>query len=103
MAAKLSEEEIVTLRVLRDKGQSFREIASTLGICEGTVRYHCKRQGHHDGRKAKPRKAAALAEVIDTWVLLHQGGQGKAEYGKSGQARHGSASQRPGHVRLAVL
>jgi transposase len=71
MAPKLRKEEIVTLQVLRDKGLSFREIATTLGVSEGTVRYHRKRQGRLDGR-GKPRKAGALSEVIDAWVAQQQ-------------------------------
>lgn len=73
MAPKLRKEEIVTLQVLRDKGLSYREIAATLGVSEGTVRYHRKRQGHPDGR-SKPRKAQALAEVIDAWMRPQTGG-----------------------------
>ena len=72
MAPKLRKEEIVTLQVLRDKGLSFREIATTLGVSEGTVRYHRKRRGQPDGR-GKPRKAQALANVIDAWMLQHTG------------------------------
>jgi transposase len=85
MAPKLREEEIVTLQVLRDKGLSFREIATTLGVSEGTVRYHRKRRGQPDGR-GKPRKALALADVIDAWMLQHTG------------SPDGSAAPRPVNV-----
>jgi hypothetical protein len=40
MAPKLTPEEIVTLQVLKDKGQSHTQIAQRLGITEGAVRYH---------------------------------------------------------------
>ncbi len=68
MAPKLRQEEIVTLRVLHDKGLSLRKIASTLGVSEGTVRYHVRRKGQPHGRLHKPRKALALATAIDAWV-----------------------------------
>jgi transposase len=69
MAAKLSAEEIVTLQVLKGKGQSNAGIAQVLGVTEGAVRYHLRRQGQQDGRKGKPRKLDALAEVVEHWVL----------------------------------
>jgi transposase len=72
MARKLRAEEIVTLSVLKNKGQPNTQIAHTLGVSEGTVRYHLRRGGLPDGRKNKPRKADALAEVIDHWVFTHQ-------------------------------
>ena len=68
MPVKLSAEEIVALKVLSEKGQSNSEIAQALGVSEGTVRYHLRRQGQPDGRKNKTRKAEALAEVIDLWL-----------------------------------
>jgi RNA polymerase sigma-70 factor (ECF subfamily) len=38
MAPKLRPEEIVSLHVLKSKGQSNTQIAHTLGVSEGTVR-----------------------------------------------------------------
>ena|SRR5581483_7409434 len=72
MPPKLSAEEIVTLQVLNQKGQSHTQIAQTLGVTEGAVRYHLRRQGRQDGRKDKPRKAAPLAPVIDAWFAQGQ-------------------------------
>jgi transposase len=72
MAPKLRPEEIVSLRVLKSKGQSNTQIAQTLGVSEGAVRYHLRRHGLPDGRLHKPRKADALAEVIDHWLAAHQ-------------------------------
>ena len=52
MARKLSQEEIVTLKTLHEKGQSNVEIGRTLGVTEGAVRYHLRRAvtGVADGR-----------------------------------------------------
>jgi hypothetical protein len=74
MAPKLTPEEIVTLQVLKQKGQSQTQIAQALGVTEGAVRYHLRRQGQEDGRKNKPRKAAPLAQAIDHWVVQNQPG-----------------------------
>jgi DNA-binding transcriptional regulator YiaG len=57
----LTPEEIVTRRVLKGRGQSNRQIARTLQVSEGSVRYHLSRQGKPDGRHNKPRKAEAVA------------------------------------------
>lgn len=67
MRHRLREEEVVTIEVLAEQGQSKSEIARTLGVTEGTVRYRLKRQGdrNEDGRKEKPRLAEAVAGVID--------------------------------------
>jgi transposase len=72
MRPKLKPEEIVSLHVLKNKGQSNTQIAHTLGVSEGTVRYQLRRHGQPDGRAGKPRKADALAAVIDHWVVTHQ-------------------------------
>jgi len=74
MARKLTPEEIVTVQVLKDKGQSHTQIAQALGITEGAVRYHLRRHGQPDGRKRKPRKADPLASAIDHWVVQHHPG-----------------------------
>src|SRR5262249_8191877 len=74
MAPKLTPEEIVTVQVLKNKGQSQTQIAQTLGITEGPVRYPLRREGRQAGRKNKSRKAAPLAQAIDHWVVQHHPG-----------------------------
>lgn len=64
MPPKLSQEEIVTLKTLKTKGQSNCQIAKTLGVTEGAVRYHLRRDGQRDGRTDKPHKARSMAEPI---------------------------------------
>jgi transposase len=71
MAPKLTPEELVTLLVLKRKGQSTARIAQTLGVTEAAVRYHLRRQGQPDGRQNKPRKADPLAQTIAHWVGVH--------------------------------
>jgi len=68
VAPKLTPEEVVTLQVLKGKGQSHARIAQTLGVTEAAVRYHLRRQGRPDGRQNKPRKADHLAQAIAHWV-----------------------------------
>ncbi len=74
MAPKLTPEEVVTLSVLKRKGQSNAHIAQVLGVSEAAVRYHLRRQGREDGRKHKPRKADPLAQAIAHWVASHHAG-----------------------------
>lgn len=56
---KLGQEERMTIQVLAARGQSGREIARLLGVCEGTVRYHRRRQaeGAIDGRSRRRQLA----------------------------------------------
>jgi IS30 family transposase len=62
---RLSREEVVTIQVLKEKGQTNTQIAQALGVTEGAVRYHVRRQGREDGRKGKPTKADTVAGAIN--------------------------------------
>jgi transposase len=73
MAGQLTPEAIVALRVLKEKGESNRQIARILQVTEASVRYHLRRQGCPDGRQNKPQKAEAVAEAIDLWLRSQQG------------------------------
>lgn len=67
---RLRREERVTIEVLAEKREPQREIARTLEVSEGTVRYHLRRQaaGAVDGRAdAQVRKADAWSGVIAGW------------------------------------
>lgn len=72
MPSRLRREEVVAIEVLAEKGTAKREIARTLGVTEGAVRYHLRRQaeGAADGR-AKPFAAEAFAGAIGAWVEVH--------------------------------
>ena len=74
MPCRLSKEEIVALRVLGEKKMKKTKIAAMLGVSEGTVRYHLKRQAidAKDGRADKPQKAEAFSEVITQWFELRR-------------------------------
>lgn len=66
---KLSAEEVMTIKVLTGR-VSNRALATQLGVCEGTVRYHQRRQARDaaDGRQRQLPKAAALRPAIDAWL-----------------------------------
>ena len=69
--AKLGKEEIVTIRVLSERGRSQSSIARELGVTEGAVRYHLRRMasGAVDGRKRKrfAMEDLGLEKAIAAW------------------------------------
>ncbi len=70
--AKLTKDEIVTLQVLKDKGESNCAIAKRLGVTEGAVRYHARRatQKAVDGRKKTSLiEQLGLQEAVRRWWL----------------------------------
>jgi len=60
----------MAIKVLKERGSSASSIARTLGVTEGAVRYHLRRQasGAVDGRAGKVRKASRWHEAITTWL-----------------------------------
>ena len=71
--AKLTKEEIVTLQVLKNKGETNRAIAHRLSVTEGTIRYHLRRQanGMTDGRQKRCLiETLGLEQVVDHWWQL---------------------------------
>jgi transposase len=68
--SKVSQEALVTMKVLTAQGQSNSEIARTLGVSEGTVRYRLKQRTTNgpDGRANKPSHAQAVSAVIADWM-----------------------------------
>ncbi|MGC8724563.1 MAG: IS21 family transposase [Acidobacteriota bacterium] len=63
---RVSRKEIVAMGVLVERGETKVAVAARLGVSEGTVRYHLKREaeGAVDGRRGKRMKAEAVAEVV---------------------------------------
>lgn len=57
------------MTALLKQGHSQSAVARLLGVSEGTVRYHRRRDatGAVDGRTAQVGKAAAVAESIAHW------------------------------------
>lgn len=67
---KLNKEELMAIQVLRLKGETNGAIAARLGITEGAVRYHLRRQAQEavDGRKKLSLiEQMQLVEVVDHW------------------------------------
>jgi transposase len=66
----LTREQIVTIEVLQQKGQSQSQTARILGVSEGAVRYHLRRarEGAADGRRKPLRlEQLGLAEAVAHW------------------------------------
>lgn len=72
MPVKLSPEECMVLTILKTKGQSNAQIARTLGVSEGTIRYRLRRQAQPDGdrRRDKSHRADPLAPAIDHFIRV---------------------------------
>jgi transposase len=73
--AKLGEEEKVAVRVLSEKGTSKSAIARSLGVTEGTVRYHLRRtaSGAVDGRKKESLiERLGLSGAVREWWAQEQ-------------------------------
>lgn len=70
MAPKLDLEARVTIRELLRRGWSRCAIATTLAVCEGTVRYHERRarEGAEDGRRRQTQIASAHAAAIESYL-----------------------------------
>ena len=78
--AKLTGDQVVTIRVLDGQGQSRMEIARVLGVTEGAVRYRLKRgaQGAVDGRKKEFLiEAQGLGKAVAEWWDGHQALSGR--------------------------
>jgi transposase len=68
--AKLSKEQIVTIEVLHQRGQSQSHTARILGVSEGAVRYHLRRarEAATDGRRKTTRiEQLGLVEAVAYW------------------------------------
>ena len=68
--AKLTREQIVTIAVLQQRGQSQCQTARILGVSEGAVRYHLRRarEGTADGRqKPSQIEQLGLTEAVAHW------------------------------------
>src|SRR5688572_27889525 len=69
MPPRLRREEVVTIHVLTEKGESRSAIARTLEVTEGAVRYHLLRDapGATVVRQGIPYKSVALAMSLCVW------------------------------------
>ena len=69
--AKLGKDEVVTIRVLKRRGESASRIARELGVTEGAVRYRLRREasGAKDGRQGKTfgLETLGLERAVGAW------------------------------------
>ena len=125
----LTREQIVTIEVLQQRGQSQSRTARLLGVSEGTVRYHLRRarEGAADGRQKPSRiEQLGLDQAVDHWWHTQaeiRGGERppsvqtlhdflRAEYGYDGsyksvrkyvRARFGMPAVRPSRRPMRAL
>lgn len=73
---KLDQEARVTIQCLAQRGQSQRAISRLLGVTEGAVRYHLRRQaeGATDGRAAQPLLGSDFSDQIAHYLECLDGG-----------------------------
>lgn len=76
MTPQLNPEARMTIHHLTQRGVSRAQIARTLGVTEGSVRYHLRRQesGAADGRKRQLFTAAPWREAILAWLQTRADG-----------------------------
>lgn len=77
----LTREEIVTIGVLDERGQSHSAVARLMKVTEGTVRYHLAREaaGAVDGRKKVSLiERLGLAEAVGQWWAAQEAILGSA-------------------------
>lgn len=65
---KVDQEARMTIKCLAGRSESNRLIARMLGISEGTVRYHLRRDGMPDGRSFQKQLAEGWSEAIEWYV-----------------------------------
>ncbi len=70
MSHKLNEEARMTLKELFRRGWTRCRIAKVLGVSEGAVRYHLKRQAEEaeDGRSRQRQLAEGWSVAIEAWM-----------------------------------
>jgi transposase len=70
MERRLRREEVMTIKVLYERGMSKRGIARQLGVHENAVRYRLERlaRGEGDGRADKVSSVEPFAEAIAHWM-----------------------------------
>ena len=75
MAGKLDLEARMAIKALTERGSSASSVARSLGVTEGAVRYHLRRQaaGAVDGRAGRPHLACGWHEAIATWLVARVG------------------------------
>ncbi len=68
--AKLTREDRMAIKALAERGISNREVARQLGVTEGTVRYHRRREadGAVDGRSQQVAESARFQAAIEAWL-----------------------------------